>query len=159
MQDVAAVGVLFVEVVDDVIIDDSADTYHDDSIEISIDGLNDRSGPLGDDDHWVIVCAEGLYASLGPNNIDITGSIQLTDVGYNVEIAFDRDDLGSGDASLLGFNIALNDDDGHGNSDVDAYGLWHVPSSLECIDCCGGDTATKYPWCDTTRLGQLQLVP
>jgi len=148
----------FIEVHDDLLVDNSENIYNDDSIELYIDGLNDRSGPLGNDDHWLAISAAGLYASLGPSQVDISGAILTTDVGYNIEIAFERSELGAGANSLLGFNLAINDDDGQGSAAVDAYGLWKVPSEPICTTCCNG-FADNYPWCDTTRLGQLQLVP
>ena len=148
----------FIEVQDDLLVDDSENTYNDDSIELYIDGLNDRSGPLNNDDHWLAIGADNVYASLGPTAVEIGGSIRVTDTGYNIEISFDRADLGAGTSTLLGFNFAINDDDGQGSTAVDAYGLWHVPAAPVCATCCDG-FAENYPWCDTTRLGQLQLVP
>jgi hypothetical protein len=148
----------FIEVTDDLLVDDSSNTFNDDSIELSIDGVNDRSGPFGDDDHWIVVGAEGVYASLGPAEIDITGAILPTATGYNIEIALERTDLGAGANTMLGFNIAINDDDGQGGPGVDAYGVWHLPATPVCATCCMGQS-TNYAWCDTTRLGQLQLVP
>jgi hypothetical protein len=149
----------FFEVTDDLLVTDSINLYDDDSIELHIDGLNDRSGPLGDDDHWVVIGSDGNYQSLGPDSISVTGVIKTTPAGYNIEIALNRDELGGAStATTLGFNLGLNDDDGHGNSGVDAYGLWHLPDSPSCASCCTGE-ADKYAWCDTTRLGQLVLVP
>ncbi len=148
----------FIEVVDDLLVDNSVSTYNDDSIELSIDGQNDRSGPYNDDDHWLVIGAEGVYASLGPAPIGLVGSILPTATGYNIEIGLDREDLGAGNNSMLGFNIAINDDDGEGNTGIDAYGVWHLPLTDSCTSCCAGQGGS-YPWCDTTRLGQLQLVP
>jgi hypothetical protein len=148
----------FFQVSDDLLVDDSTDLYNDDSVEIYIDGLNDSSGPYADDDHWIVVGASATYQSLGPTNIEVVGSITTTDVGYNIEISMDRSALGAGTASDLGFNIGLNDDDGSGNSSVDAYGLWFLPDTNSCTSCCD-DAADNYAWCDTTRLGRLQLMP
>ncbi len=147
----------FFQVFDDQIVSDSDDVYNDDSIEIYIDGLDDGSGPYAGDDHWILVGANASYQSFGPNNIQITGFIDATDVGYNVEISLDRSALGAGSAAELGFNLALNDDDGTGNSDIDAYGLWFLPDTTSCEDCCS-EAATSYAWCDTTRLGKLLLL-
>ena len=147
----------FIEVTDDSVVVDSSQIYHDDSIEITIDGLNDRSGPYGNDDHWFLV-TEGTYASDGPASIELDGAFARTQVGYNIEFSVERADLGAGGNTTLGFNIALNDDDGFGNSNVDAYGAWYFPNTPNCNSCCQAK-AFHYPYCDTTKLGQLELVP
>tara|TARA_R110002096_G_scaffold434832_5_gene658213 strand:- start:12460 stop:13305 length:846 start_codon:yes stop_codon:yes gene_type:complete len=147
----------FIEVTDDSVVVDSSQIYHDDSIEITIDGLNDRSGPYGNDDHWFLV-TEGKYASDGPASIELDGAFVRTQAGYNIEFSVERSDLGAGGNTTLGFNIGLNDDDGAGNSNVDAYGAWFFPNTPNCNSCCAGK-AVQYPWCDTTKLGQLELVP
>ena len=148
----------FLEVHDSLLVSNSENTYNDDSIELYIDGLNDRSGPYGDDDHWLVIGADAVYASLGPTALPIAGFIATTEVGYNIEISVERSELGANGNTVFGFNIGINDDDGLGSSDVDAYGLWHVPSSPVCNSCCA-EAGDAYPWCDTTRLGQLELVP
>ncbi len=148
----------FFQVFDDVLVDDSSDIYNDDSIEIYIDGLNDGAGPYASDDHWITMSAGATYQSFGPNNIAITGDIRETDEGYTIEIALDRSDLGAGAATELGFNLGINDDDGAGNTDVDAYGLWFMPDTPSCQDCCS-ETSSNYAWCDTSRLGALKLIP
>jgi hypothetical protein len=148
----------FFEVHDDLLIDNSSSIYNDDSVELYIDGLKDSSGPYSNDDHWIVVSANGTYQSFGPTNLPITGFISTTDVGYNIEIALERSSLGAGDASELGFNIGLNDDDDGGDSDIDAYGLWYLPDTAACESCCA-DQGGNYAWCDTTRLGGLQLLP
>ena len=109
-------------------------------------------------DHWLAIGADGVYASLGPSQVGISGSILTTDVGYNIEISMERSMLGAGSNTLLGFNLAINDDDNQGSTAVDAYGLWTMPTAPSCATCCNG-FSDNYPWCDTTRLGQLQLVP
>ncbi len=147
----------FFEVTDDLLVNDSTDIYNDDSIEIYIDGLSDSSGPYADDDHWILVGASATYQSLGPTNIEIAGSINTTAIGYNIEISIDRSAIGAGTASELGFNIGLNDDDGEGDTAVDAYGLWFLPDTTSCASCCN-DSADNYAWCDTTRLGRLQFM-
>jgi hypothetical protein len=149
---------LFFQVFDDILVDDSNDLFNDDSIEIYIDGLDDASGPYAGDDHWILVGASATYSSFGPNSIEIDGFIKTTDVGYNVEITLERSALGAGAASELGFNLGLNDDDGDGNSLVDAYGLWFVPDTPACENCCS-EVSTNYAWCDTTRLGKLLFLP
>jgi hypothetical protein len=148
----------FFEVADDLLVNDSENIYNDDSIEIYIDGLNDSSGPYADDDHWILVGANADYRSLGPTNIEILGSINTTAIGYNIEISIDRSAIGAGTAGELGFNIGLNDDDGAGNTGVDAYGLWFLPDTNSCTSCCN-NSADNYAWCDTTRLGRLQFTP
>lgn len=147
----------FVEVTDDNLVNDSPAIYNDDSIEITLDGLGDRSGEYGQDDHWFVLGAESVYASLGTAQIEIEGVIVPTNIGYNIEFSVQRDDVGSINATNFGFSIAINDDDGEGGAGVDAYGVWYAPTTPTCPDCCGG--AVSYPWCDTTRMGTLELVP
>lgn len=146
----------FVEVTDDTLVNDSSAIYNDDSIEITLDGLGDRSGDFGQDDHWFVLGAESVYASLGTAQIEIEGVIIPTTLGYNIEFSVQRADVGPINATNLGFSIAINDDDGQGGTGVDAYGVWYVPATPACSDCCGN---VSYPWCDTTRMGTLELVP
>ena len=144
----------FIEVKDDQLVSNSTSVFNDDSIEIYIDGLNDNAGPYANDDHHLVI-GPGGSESFGPASLQPQGTILQTDEGYNVEISIELEDLGGVEQQkAFGFNIAINDDDGLGNTEVDAYGLWYLPEAVGCTDCCdSGDFA----WCDTTRLGQLAL--
>ncbi len=150
----------FLEVQDSLIVNDSTNAYNDDSIELYFDGLNNRNGAFGTDDFFVAMGTDGFYAT-GDNSINIGGAVLLTPSGYNIEIAFNRADFGDATNTVLGFNIGINDDDGEGGTGIDMYGLWHLPSTAVCgNDCCAGfEPVGNYAWCDTTRLGQLVLMP
>ncbi len=147
----------FLEVHDSLIVNNNTYAYNDDSIELYFDGLNNRDGPFGSDDFFIAMGSDGFYAT-GTNSIDIQGFARITPSGYNLELAFSRSDFGNAANTTLGFNIGINDDDGDGGTGVDAYGLWHLPSTAVCTTCCS-DQSGNYAWCDTTRLGQLVLMP
>lgn len=150
----------FFEIKDDQLVRDSENIYSDDSIELYLDGAGDASGPYSDDDHWITIGTDGLFQSLGSAAVPPAGETIQTETGYNIELHIARADLGvPDDATQLGFNLGLNDDDDTSNANLDAYGLWYVPETEStCADCCT-EFDGSFAWCDTSRLGTLQLLP
>ncbi len=141
---------------DDTVLDAQHPLWNDDSISVYLDAAGDRSGPLGDDDHEVVIGSNGTYLDYapGPNDAELDGTRIQTVDGYALEIGVRKDSLGNPSLpGTLGFNIAINDDDDGGSA---AFGLWHVEIAPRCSTCCTGLDHAE-PWCDTTTLGSLIL--
>ena len=145
----------FADVVDSQLVGNSASLREDDGVVVFLDGIGDRDGAYGEDDHAVFVSAEAEALDYGPGDLVPVGEVVESDEGYRVEIALDKVAIASPLPAELGFNLALIDDDGKGNTDRDVFALRHVPDPPACARCCDGQAA---PWCDTTQLGSLDLV-
>ena len=144
----------FIEVQDDLIRTNSLSLREDDAVVLFIDGDGDRSGPYSASDHALVITAEPQSLDYGPGTLEPDGTRVLTDAGYDLEIGLARASISDPLPAVLGFNIALIDDDGHGNNDRDLFALWHVPEPPACTSCCEGQAA---PWCNTAVTGQLVL--
>lgn len=143
-------------VADNTVLDAQHPLWDDDSISVYLDTSGDRSGPFGDDDHDIVIGSNGTYLDYAPGALDaeLDGSQFQTVDGYALEIGVRKDSLRAGGVSgTIGFNIAINDDDGSGTA---AFGLWHVQVAPRCETCCPGLDHAE-PWCDTTTLGSLIL--
>lgn len=145
----------FVDVQDSEVVDNSVALREDDGVVIFLDGSGDRSGTYGEDDHGLMIGAEAESWDYGPGELDPTGVVMSTNDGYHVEIALDKPAIASPLPDELGFNLAIIDDDGMGNSNRDVFALRHVPEPPACDDCCEGQAQ---PWCDTSVMGTLQLI-
>jgi hypothetical protein len=147
------------DVVDDSVVTDSVELYSDDSVALYLDAAGDASGGYGLDDHEILFRPSTApnVKDYGPNGaaLQIEGDIQPGTNGYQIEIALPKDSLGvSGPVpKVLGFDLALNDDDNVGGQKSFAYGLWFQASST-CPTCCSAETSAR-PWCDTTLFGTL----
>ena len=104
---------LLVEITDNIVVTDG-----EDAIQVAIDGLGDGQWG-GADDHLLTIGADGsVNDDLHPDQSDaFSASVGLSNNGWTVEIAAPASFLGR--ASLVetdgvGFNIALDDDDGGG---------------------------------------------
>ncbi len=145
----------FADVVDSQVIADSLSLREDDGVVIFLDGSGDRDGTYGEDDHALMVGAEAETLDYGPGDIVPAGMVVASDAGYRIELALDKPAISTSLPAELGFNLAIIDDDGKGNSDRDVFSLRHVPNPPACPRCCEGQAQ---PWCDTTQLGSLELV-
>ena len=145
----------FADVVDSQVIADSLSLREDDGVVIFLDGSGDRDGSYGEDDHALMVGAEAETLDYGPGDLVPAGVVVASDAGYRIEIALDKPAIAATLPAELGFNLAIIDDDGKGNSDRDVFSLRHVPNPPACPRCCEGQAQ---PWCDTTQLGSLDLV-
>jgi len=143
---------------DDLVVDAVHPLYDDDSVSIFLDAAGDAAGRFGADDHEIIIGSNGLYgdyASGGSALLDGV-AVSLSD-GWSIEAGIRKDSLGIAPLpTRLGFDIAMNDDDGLGAASFDAYGLWFLSERAPCATCC---TGWDHPeaWCDTTTFGRLQL--
>jgi hypothetical protein len=155
MHDEDAIYV-FIEVFDPTVMVDSADLWQDDAVAIYLDVLGDASGPLADDDHELTVRADGVYEDLPNGSAAVTGEVIETLGGFVMELRIAKGPLGAPVGTTLGFDLGVWDDDGWGNSDSDAWGLWFTSSRPACADCCAAEDRAQ-PWCDTTLYGTLRL--
>lgn len=110
-----------VQVSDNLLVNDSADLFDDDSIEIYIDGLNDKSGPYNSDDKQYVI---SINKSIVDYGVGITQksfpvAISRTGNGYILEIGIPFSDIGitASDNKIIGFDIGVNDDDNGGIKD------------------------------------------
>lgn len=144
----------FADVTDAEVVSDSLSLREDDGIVLFLDGGGDRDGGYDEDDHALMIGAGADTWDYGPGTIDPAGMVVESDTGYRIEIAVDKVAIASALGSQLGFNLALIDDDGMGNSDRDLFSLRFVPHPPACPSCCDGQAQ---PWCDTSQLGTLEL--
>ncbi len=146
---------LFADVVDSRLVSNSLSLREDDGVVFFLDGSGDRDGDYGEDDHALVITAEAETWDYGPGDLVPTGEVVGSDAGYRIEVALDKNAVASPLPGELGFNVAIIDDDGMGNSDRDLFALRHVPEPPACDDCCDGQAQ---PWCDTSVLGSLALA-
>jgi len=113
-----------IEVTDDILAMDSLEIWHDDGIEIGLDGLYDRYA-WGEDDHQYSVVADGRTADRGEPAEDVTAATLERADGYTIELAIPMARLLPGrpiSGTVMGFTAGLHDDD-DGES-WDAYLIW-----------------------------------
>jgi hypothetical protein len=145
----------FADVTDSEVVSNSLSLREDDGIVIFLDGAGDRDGSYDEDDHALMLGAGDDAWDYGPGDISPAGTVVTSDGGYRIEIAIDKVAIAGALGSQLGFNVAIIDDDGMGNSDRDLFSLRYVPHPPACPGCCDGQAQ---PWCDTTQLGSLELL-
>jgi hypothetical protein len=145
----------FADVIDSAVVTNSLSLREDDGIVIFLDGAGDRDGSYDEDDHALMLGAGDETWDYGPGDISPAGTVVAEGGGYRIEIAIDKVAISGALGSHLGFNLALIDDDGMGNSDRDLFSLRYVPHPPACPSCCDGQAQ---PWCDTSQLGGLELL-
>jgi len=132
------------EVIDDSLISDSPELWKDDSVEVYIDGLNDKSGPYGSDDKQYIISINESIVDYGVGKTQKNFPLDIVEIGngYIVEIAIPFSDIGitAIDNKIIGFDIGMNDDD-DGES-WDGQLIWYAYTS---------------GWNDTSIFGNLLL--
>jgi len=140
---------------DDEVIDAVHPLWNDDSVSVFLDASGDVNGALGTDDHEIVIGSSGTYADYSPlGQATLTGDMFRFDGGYALELGVAKDSLGVATLpGTLGFNVAINDDDGGGSA---TYGLWYVDDGPRCETCCTGWSHAE-AWCDTTTYGSLIL--
>jgi hypothetical protein len=132
--------------------------YEDDSVSLFFDGEGDGAGAWGFDDHEVAIGASGYWedTSIG-QSVDLEGDVDLTEVGYVIEVSILRSSISGDDLpGRVGFDFALNDDDGLGSANGDGYALWYQAEGPHCDDCCP-EAEHAEAWCDTSIFGLLLL--
>ena len=151
---------LFIEVTDDALRSDSTELWNDDSVDIYLDAEDDGAGSYGADDQWVIVRNDATFGDYPVDDINLEGFVRTAGDGggYAMELRIDKWSLSAGALGAeLGFDLAINDDDGHGGADYDGDGLWYAASAPVCPQCC--TSGSSEAWCDTSLFGRLLLEP
>jgi hypothetical protein len=113
-----------ISVNDDILVADSTEVWHDDGVEIALDGLYDRYA-WGTDDHQYTIVYDGRVSDRGMPGNDIITSIQERDDGYDIELSIAMSQLLPGipiSGTVMGFTLGLHDDDDGGT--WDAYLIW-----------------------------------
>jgi hypothetical protein len=147
----------FLKVTDDHIVSNSVSLRQDDGVVLFLDGNGDRDGTYGEDDHALVLGANADTFDYGPGDLTPTGTENDTADGYDIEIGLDLAAVGPIPADgVIGFNVAIIDDDDLGSSDRDVFALRYVPAPPACDSCCDGQAQ---PWCDTSVTGTLTLAP
>jgi hypothetical protein len=111
-----------------IIADSATQIWHDDGIELALDGAGDGSA-YGPDDHQYTIRTDGYLTDRGmthPSAIgDVDVRVLVRNDGYIVEARIPLSRLGSAPASygrVIGFTLGLHDDDNGGR--FDAYAIW-----------------------------------
>jgi len=142
-------------VLDDLVMHDGPAIWHDDGVEISLDGYRDElwNGP---DDHKFVIRHDGAYVYEGQGDGKILTRRRASSDGYWLEIAIPWALLLPGmepySGMALGINLALHDDDDGGN--YDAYLIWEGNSMTNAADFGGLSLIGDGPWyVDTYQQG------
>ena len=115
---------------DNRIINDSVDVWHDDEIELGIDGLHDGD-PGGADDHQYTINADGRKTDRGAPTEGFQAVVRERIDGWDAEIAIPTSSLQAGDleaGKLMGFNWGMHDDDTGGS--YDTHLIWKTDSTF-----------------------------
>ncbi|WP_240421353.1 sugar-binding protein [Paenibacillus periandrae] len=134
-----------VKVLDSVLKNDSSQAYQDDSVEIYIDGNNDRTTTYGPDDHQITLGWHDAQLAVGGDIPGIQYAQKDIDGGYTVEMAIPWSGIGIPTpkaGSVIGFDVANNDDDGHNNGNRESQLMW---------------TGDNNNWQNTSNFGALYL--
>ena len=113
-----------IEVQDDAVLTDSTQVWHDDAVEIGIDGRGDSQW-WGDDDHQFTITADGRIADGGESTDLIQAVTMQTENGWRTEIripaaALDLPVFAPGTSMRLNFGL-IDDDDGN---EFDSHLIW-----------------------------------
>jgi hypothetical protein len=133
------------EVNDSILYNDSTNLYDDDSVEIYVDGLNDKKVAYGSDDKQYIMDIGKRLTDygVGTTTKNFPRAVVRTTTGYRAEIAIPFSDIGitPSENRLIGWDIGINDDDNGGVSDSQL--IWYAQAS---------------PYNDTSKFGNLLLT-
>jgi hypothetical protein len=109
---------LLVDVRDDVLKNDSAEHYNDDSVEVFIDADNSKSSEYGENDHSYYFKWDRTNPTMGEQGQpylkgDVKFALVTTDNGYRLEVAFPWSTLGTKPfaGAKIGLDVHVNDDD------------------------------------------------
>jgi tetratricopeptide (TPR) repeat protein len=120
---------LFVDVTDDILKNDSAEPYNDDSVEVFIDAKNSKSPKYGETDYAYIFRCDKANPEIRENSHNRTEGVQCAtetvDGGYRMEIKFPWSTLGTKPkaGAKIGLDVHVNDDDDGGDRDTKI--TWH----------------------------------
>ena len=130
---------------DEVDVDGSSAIYQLDGIEILLDGFNNCSNELYDDDLMLFVTADGRYQFLNPAraNERIRVATRIVKSGYMIEVAIPWHLTGSypDTTSSIGFSLVVNDRD---REKREGQYFWHY---------------SKEHWSNTGQWGSIHFLP
>jgi hypothetical protein len=158
---------LLVDVTDNTKVNDSANDWEDDAIEVYIDLGNDKSGSYGGNDYqyvfsWTNNVAPNTATSIAETKHSATAGVvskQTTSgTGYIMEIQIPWSAMGGASmpapGTNMGFDVSINDDDDGGTRDnqlswFDAsYGEWNNPALFGTV---------KFTSCDPLPVSLLNF--
>ncbi|MEK0316139.1 sugar-binding protein [Cohnella sp. 56] len=116
-----------VKVLDVDLKNDSAQAYQDDSVELYIDGDNSRGAVYGTDDHQITLGWHDTELSVGGDIAGIQFAQHDITGGFTVEFAIPWSGIGIDppvSGSVIGFDVAYNDDDGHNGGNRESQLMW-----------------------------------
>ncbi|MGQ9567657.1 MAG: sugar-binding protein [Anaerolineae bacterium] len=121
---------LAIRVTDDRVVTDSADPWHDDEIEVGLDGLHDHKKTSLGDDHQFTFNPDGRVTDFGVPFAGTVAASRRDASGWTVEWAIPASAIGIGPLRsnrLMGFTWGLHDDDDGGA--WDSYLVWEGRST------------------------------
>ena len=131
-------------------VDGPAD-WQDDSVEIYMDADLSRSAPMvGNDSQYTIARGNNTVTS-GTNSGNWSGAIAAADISfaYRLEVAIPwvSQDWVANPGDIIGFGLAINDDDDGGERDDQIF--WNPEGN--------GDIGMS--WTDSSQFPEIRLVP
>jgi hypothetical protein len=135
---------VLIEVKDDAIYHDSSRyIWDDDSVEVYLDGDRDGGRSYGKNDFQLTVNINNDYGGIRSEHIQISHAVAVSDLGYRVEYAipFSSLEVNPSEGIIIGFDVAINDDDDGGKQDSQI--MWN------------GDGTN---WQDKSQFGNLILT-
>jgi hypothetical protein len=140
---------VMVNVMDDVLKNDSGEFWLDDAVEVFIDADNSKSGGYGSNDYQFYFEWDAADPRMGETQHGRTDGVEFavgrTDGGYRVEIMFPWSTLGTSPAAgaRIGLDVHANDDDDGGDRDTKLTwrgkedNAWQNPSVLGTAELAG----------------------
>lgn len=138
------------------VVEDGPELREDDGVVLFLDAAGDRLGPYGSDDHaFVFGATDAAVVDFGNPSYMPPTSGDLSAPSYAIETGLAKSALsGLAANGLLGFNVALIDDDSYGDNLADMFALWSMPLSQVPQPCNDGQ---PFVWCNTTGFTTLLL--
>ena len=131
LYDVDCLYVLF-EVVDDAVVNDSAQTFNDDAVEVYLDGGGEKQDFYDANDFQYVfgVGDEAFWVTNQPGmHPGVRFASVRTDDGYRVEVALPWANVGVQVAPGLEIGLELHVDDDDDGREMDAAASWHSEST------------------------------
>ena len=138
-----------VDVTDDRLVSDSAESWLDDGVEIFIDATNSKSDVYGDRDYQFHFDWDASAPAMGESHHNKTNGVQYafarTDKGYRLEAKLPWSTLDTAPAvgKKIGLDVQVNDDDDGGDRDTKIMWFaehdvaWQQPSTFGTAELTG----------------------
>ena len=161
---------VLVEVSDNSLNNDSGtEWWNDDAIELYIDGDNSKNSSYdGENDFQLGFRWNDDGVNVGGNSVDNTSGIEFsqyqTSSGYNLEVSIPWSTIGvsPGAGDVIGFDVAVDDDDGGGSRDAQIVSisssdqLWSDPSLFGSVDLVAETESGQTPYTTHELPGVVQ---